>query len=200
MIKDAKGKMIKLKNRKNLLILALVGVALILYLIFSFFDNKKTVEMLEFVGVKNSESSDVIISFTSGWGTLHSLTIFGDRNFIIVNEWAQVSSEQELCYEGKISADSYKSLVDFIESKDFFNQRIEQNYDLGLMCDGRSGVEVKMGEMSNSLLSPCVNKPTESTAKALSVMEEISEKMFELTNREKKTCSRSTIKKFFVKK
>ena len=134
-------------------------------------------------------SKNLIVSQSSMQGMLSATYLFENRSFININELTQISgSEEPQCYEGKISSEAYNSFMEFIKSSGFFDTRITQKDDLGLLCEGTYIVEVNIDDKSNSLSLPCVSEYTESTKKVESIMKEASKELNEIINTSKQIC------------
>lgn len=169
-----------MKLKFYILILVIIGILLVVSL-FYFYWFKGEVQIQEI------EKQNLVISQYSIQGMLIATYLFEDRTFLKINEF-RIEELRSNCYEGEISSDEYNSFIQFVKSKGFFDIKITQGDDFGLLCEERYMVEVNIDNKSNLLSLPCVAEDTESTKKAELIMRDISKELDRITNTSKQIC------------
>ncbi len=135
------------------------------------------------------EKRNLVVSQSTVQGMLNATYLYEDGTFLIINEFPGLSDrEPSQCFEGEITIDAYDSFIGYLASKNFMDLVMSQNNDNDLLCEGTYSVNAVIDNMSNSLSMPCAATYDESTARVLSVMDNISRELNEITTASRQVC------------
>ncbi len=132
-----------------------------------------------------------ISSVSSYFGMLSGNYLFKDGSFLVIDDTLGFSQEKERpgCYQGELSEDEYQELLEFVKAKNFFDLQMKQKRETGLICEGSSSLQIRIGDKSNSLTPPCVSEYTEETKEVIGVMDSIKDELRnKLLSSNKKVC------------
>ena len=138
---------------------------------------------------EETDKKILLESTFSGFGMSSTIYLYEDKSFLLIDETGPMQEEEPIgCYEGELSAEDYNSFIDYFESKDFFNLKIKQESDPGLVCEGGMLLAAYMDNKSNIVRSPCVDTYTEETGRIMEIVEDVRKELIELTSPEKEIC------------